>query len=343
LTAILEAKNVAKHYALRGFLRSRGIVKALEDVSFEVNEGEILSVVGESGCGKTTLAKVLMQIENVTGGQILLGGKDLTTIPRHEARKDVQMIFQDPYSSLNARKKAWKIIAEPLFINTDQPKDECKKIAKQMMNKVGLRADTCERYPHMFSGGQRQRIGIARALVTRPKLLICDEPVSALDVSIQAQILNLLMDLRDEMKLSYIFISHDLSVVKYISDRILIIYLGKVVEYGTKAAIFANPVHPYTQTLLGSSPKVASASKKIFSLQGEIPSRINPPKGCPFETRCPFVQERCREVSPPLAMREGRLVACHRADEGLDVKSSESGVSAGYPTERSQHAPRDLR
>ncbi|MGE0173707.1 MAG: ABC transporter ATP-binding protein [Oligoflexales bacterium] len=320
--ALLEIKNLAKHYTVGGMFQKKAQVKALEDVSFSLEKGEILSVVGESGCGKTTLAKLLMQIEEPNQGSISFEGKALRSQPQAEVRKKMQMIFQDPYSSINARKKAWKIIAEPLFINTSHPLTKCREITLEVMAKVGLRPEYADRYPHMFSGGQRQRIGIARALVTHPEIIICDEPISALDVSIQAQILNLLMDLQRDMGLSYIFISHDLSVVRFISDKVLVIYLGKVVEVGHKKNIFENPVHPYTKVLLASTPRIRHGQRKLYSGKGEIPSRINPPKGCPFESRCPFAIEECRQASPPLQEVEGRMVACYRAGESLELPMS---------------------
>jgi dipeptide transport system ATP-binding protein len=316
---LLEAKNVAKHYSLGGMFKKKAQVKALEDVSFSLEKGEILSVVGESGCGKTTLAKLLMQIEMPNQGSLHYNGQSIYDVPQDEIRKKMQMIFQDPYSSINARKKAWKIIAEPLFINTKYSLTKCREITLEVMAKVGLRPEYADRYPHMFSGGQRQRIGIARALVTQPEIIICDEPISALDVSIQAQILNLLMILQREMGLSYVFISHDLSVVRFISDKVLVIYLGKVVEFGAKKKIFDDPMHPYTKVLLASTPRIRHGARKLYNGKGEIPSRIHPPQGCPFETRCPFAIEKCRQTSPPLEEVNGRMVACYRAKERLEL------------------------
>ncbi|MES2856434.1 MAG: ATP-binding cassette domain-containing protein, partial [Bdellovibrionota bacterium] len=257
-------------------LGKSGLVKALDGVSFSLEQGKTLAIVGESGCGKSTLAKCLMLIESITAGDVSFEGKALSQTPAKDWRKQVQMIFQDPYSSLNPRKKCIDIIAEPLVIAGGLSKDEVRERARQMMAKVGLRPEFESRYPHMFSGGQRQRIGIARALMLRPKLLICDEPVSALDVSIQAQVLNLLMDLQDEFNLSYLFISHDLSVVRHIADHILVMYLGQVMEYGPRDNVFKNPKNPYTQALLTSHPDLnaiehgESASPKAL-VQGELP------------------------------------------------------------------------
>ena len=307
----LEVKGLRKHYDVRRFMKPPGKVKALDGVSFRLEKGKTLAVVGESGCGKSTLAKCLMLIENITDGAVLLNGRRLEETPAKEWREQVQMIFQDPYSSLNPRKKAIDIISEPLLIAGGVPKEKIRERALQMMDKVGLRPEFASRYPHMFSGGQRQRIGIARALMLRPKLLICDEPVSALDVSIQAQVLNLLMDLQDEFGLSYLFISHDLSIVRHIADDVLVMYLGQVMEAGPREAIFSRPQNPYTQALLASHPDLTHISEPKATLEGELPSPLNPPLGCPFQGRCPHVMSVCREKRPPLYDVDGRLSACH--------------------------------
>ena len=257
---LFEIKNLKKHYEVKkGMFSKPTIIKAVNDISFEVKKGEILSIVGESGCGKSTTAKLLMTIEKPTAGEIFFEGKDITKFSEKELqeyRKKVQIIFQDPYSSLNPRWKVGKIIAEPLKLNTDLSDKEIKEKVLAIMDKVGLKEDWYDRYPHQFSGGQRQRIGIARALVINPEIIICDEPVSALDVSIQAQVLNLLLDLQEEFNLTYIFISHDLGVVEHISDRIIVMYFGDIVESGDVDTIFSNPKHDYTKTLLSAIPKI---------------------------------------------------------------------------------------
>jgi dipeptide transport system ATP-binding protein len=316
---LLEVRNLKKTYELRRMFGKSGLVKALDGVSFTLPQGKTLAIVGESGCGKSTLAKCLMLIESITAGEVVFEGKPLSATPPQEWRKQVQMIFQDPYSSLNPRKKCIDIIAEPLVIAGGHSKEEVRERARQMMAKVGLRPEFESRYPHMFSGGQRQRIGIARALMLRPKLLICDEPVSALDVSIQAQVLNLLMDLQDEFNLSYLFISHDLSVVRHIADNILVMYLGQVMEYGPRENVFKNPKNPYTQALLTSHPDLnaiehgANQGPKAL-VQGELPSPLNTPPGCPFQKRCPYAFDRCTAERPALYDIEGRLSACHLHD-----------------------------
>lgn len=255
---ILEVQNLSKHFEVKSLFRKIGEVKALDNVSIALKSRETLAIVGESGSGKSTLAKCLMQIELPTSGTITLQGKPLSDIPKMEYRRLIQMIFQDPYSSLNPRKKAWQIISEPLQIMFSLDRQGCREAAAQMMTKVGLRSEQLDRYPHMFSGGQRQRLGIARALILKPKILICDEPISALDVSIQAQVLNLLMDLQDEFHLTYLFISHDLSVVRHLADRVVVMQSGKVVETGSRDEVFTEPKHTYTQALLGSTLGVRS-------------------------------------------------------------------------------------
>lgn len=308
---VLRVDHVQKRYPVKRLLRTVGSVKALSGISFALNRGETLAVVGESGCGKSTLAKLLMKIESPTEGGIFLGGTEIQNFSRMELLKEIQMIFQDPYGSLNPRKKAWQIISEPLMINTKLSRQECRDRAEAMMVKVGLGPEYADRYPHMFSGGQRQRIGIARALIMKPKVLVCDEPVSALDVSVQAQILNLLLRLQREMGLSYIFISHDLSVVRHIADRVLVVYLGKVVESGTADEIFQNPQHPYTQSLLDSTPTIPPRSTHANAITGEIPSPMKLPTGCAFHTRCPRAQDNCRRDVPVLEARtKTHMVSC---------------------------------
>ncbi|MFT6071214.1 MAG: dipeptide transport system ATP-binding protein [Bacteriovoracaceae bacterium] len=307
---VLEVKDLKKHYKVKTTFGKTALVKALDGVSFNATEKKTLGIVGESGCGKSTLAKALMRLEVPTSGELSLAGRQVDDFERSEYQSKIQMIFQDPYSSINPRKKAWQIIAEPLMINTDLSKEECKARACEMMNTVGLRPELANRYPHMFSGGQRQRIGIARALIQKPEIVICDEPVSALDVSIQAQVLNLLMKLQDEMGLTYLFISHDLSVVKHISDEIMVMYLGKIVEYGSREEVFLNPKHPYTKALIKASPSLDLGLGKHEPLQGELPSPINPPSGCAFHKRCPVATERCKSEVPTLEMKHGRMISC---------------------------------
>ncbi len=318
--SLLRATDVSRHYDVsRGMAAGSAIVRALDGVSFTVEKQRTLAVVGESGCGKSTLARLVTMIEQPTAGSILLAGHDLATITkaeRQEVRRTVQMIFQNPFGSLNPRKKVGTIIEEPILINTDQPKAERQEAARAMMARVGLRPEHYDRYPHMFSGGQRQRIAIARALILRPQLVVADEPVSALDVSIQAQVLNLLKDLQEEFELAYIFISHDLSVVQRIADEILVMYLGRAVEQGPGRRIFAAPRHPYTQALLASTPHIDPAKRKQrIVLRGELPSPLNPPSGCAFHTRCPHAIDRCGRERPPLTAFDGRQVACFRAEE----------------------------
>jgi len=309
--SVLDVKNIKKHYDVKKAFGSGGLVKALDGISFEAKAKKTLGIVGESGCGKSTLARQLMRLEEPTEGSITLEGKDISSFERAEYQSKIQMIFQDPYSSINPRKKAWQIIAEPLLINSTLSKADCKEKACEMMKIVGLRPELANRYPHMFSGGQRQRIGIARALIQKPEIVICDEPVSALDVSIQAQVLNLLMKLQDEMGLTYLFISHDLSVVKHISDEILVMYLGKIVEYGPREQVFENPLHPYTKALMNASPSLSLEHLgKHEPLQGELPSPLNPPPGCAFHKRCPVATEQCKSVEPSLEFKDNRFISC---------------------------------
>jgi len=307
---ILEVKDLKKHYPVKKSYKETKMVKALDGVSFAVAKQKTLGIVGESGCGKSTLAKSLMALEERTNGVVNFEDKDMNTLNSKEFKSAIQMIFQDPYSSLNPRKKAWQIISEPLMINTSLSKTECYDRSVELMTKVGLRPEMADRYPHMFSGGQRQRLGIARALALHPRILICDEPVSALDVSIQAQVLNLLMELQDELGLTYLFISHDLHVVNHISDEIMVMYLGKIVEYGSREKVFDNPMHPYTKALIASSPSIENKEDKGDPISGELPSPLNPPSGCAFHKRCPMATERCSQDVPILEEKNGRQVAC---------------------------------
>ncbi|MEO8345790.1 MAG: dipeptide ABC transporter ATP-binding protein [Betaproteobacteria bacterium] len=318
--ALLEARSLSRHYSVsRGLFRPKGLVRALDGVSFTVREGETLAVVGESGCGKSTLARQVTMIERPTSGQLLLDGNDAGTADaalRKRLRPLVQMVFQNPYASLNPRKQVGTLLTEPLTINSALKPAERQDAARAMMAKVGLRPEHYGRYPHMFSGGQRQRIAVARALMLRPRLVVADEPVSALDVSIQAQVLNLLMDLQQEMGVAYLFVSHNLQVVRHIADAVLVMYLGKTVEEGPKATIFARPAHPYTRALLASTPSLAAAGRGVrVALGGELPSPLNPPSGCAFHKRCPHAIARCAAEVPVLEPLGTARVACHRAAE----------------------------
>ena len=319
-SAILEARNLTRFYEVsQGPFKPSAVVKALDGVTFQVEAGKTLAVVGESGCGKSTLARQVTMIERPTGGQLQFDGFDLANASDHElkaARQRVQMIFQNPYGSLNPRKKIGTIIGEPLMINTQLSRVEQEERVRSMMAKVGLRPEHYNRYPHMFSGGQRQRIAIARALMLEPKLVVADEPVSALDVSVQAQVLNLLMDLQQDMNLAFLFISHDLSVVRHIADDVLVMYLGRLAEYGKAEQIFTRPRHPYTQALLASTPHLKAQNRKQrIILSGELPSPLAPPSGCVFHTRCPFATARCAEHVPDVEEFDGRLTSCLRAEE----------------------------
>jgi len=319
--AVLEAQALAKHYPVStGFLKPKALVRALDGVSFTLDAASTLAVVGESGCGKSTLARQLTMIEAPTAGRLLLAGADVThadTVLRKQLRQQVQMVFQNPFASLNPRKKVGLALEEPLVINTDANKAARGDRARAMMARVGLRPEHYARYPHMFSGGQRQRIAIARALMLQPKIVVLDEPVSALDVSIQAQVLNLLMDLQEETQVAYVFISHNLAVVELIADEVLVMYLGKVVEQAPKAALFATPRHPYTRALLASTPRIDASARQTRQVpSGELPSPLNPPTGCAFHKRCPHAVERCRVETPPLeVLGGGQRAACHRVHE----------------------------
>lgn len=315
--AVLEGRDLARYYNVkRGMFKPDATVKALNGVSFSLYSGRTLAVVGESGCGKSTLARLVTMIEDPSAGELLIDGKPADVKDRN-LRSQVQIVFQNPYGSLNPRQKVGTILEEPLKINTndDAATRRCK--AEEMMAKVGLRPEHYGRYPHMFSGGQRQRIAIARALMLRPKVLVLDEPVSALDLSIQAQVLNLLMDLQKEMGLAYLFISHGLSVVRHIADDVMVMYLGRPVEVGTADEVFNHPKHPYTAALLSATPIAdPEREKNRIRLQGELPSPLNPPTGCHFNPRCWKAQEKCRAVAPELEGTETHKYACHYPLEG---------------------------
>lgn len=318
--SLLKAINLKKYYPVKkGFFSPVQYVKALDGVSFTLERGKTLAVVGESGCGKSTLGRLLTMIESPTEGELYYQGKnflekDAETVKLR--RQKIQIVFQNPYASLNPRKKIGTILEEPLKINTHLSKEERKKVVLAIMEKVGLRPEFYDRYPHMFSGGQRQRIAIARGLMLNPDIVIADEPVSALDVSVRAQVLNLMMDLQQNLGLSYIFISHDLSVVEHIADEVMVMYLGRCVEQGTTEQIFGNPRHPYTKALLSATPRLSpELRRERIKLSGELPSPLNPPKGCAFNARCQFATERCRQQQPELkTYPDGVKIACFIVD-----------------------------
>lgn len=314
---LLEVKGVKKYFPVRGALGTTvQEVKAVNDVSFEMNRGETFGVVGESGCGKSTLGRTILRLTEPTAGQAIFEGTDVFAMGPSELqslRQDIQMVFQDPYSSLNPRKRIGAILEEPLNIhNIGTPRERTEKVLR-ILDTVGLQTDHYYRYPHEFSGGQRQRIGIARALMVEPKLVVCDEPVSALDVSIQSQIINLLKKLQHELQLTYLFIAHDISVVRYISDRVGVMYLGQMVEQAPTEAMFADPKHPYTRALLSSVPEPKlDAKRERIVLRGELPSPLNPPSGCVFHTRCPMAKPECKKVLPvKKELSAGHFVSCH--------------------------------
>ncbi|HWO68066.1 MAG TPA: dipeptide ABC transporter ATP-binding protein [Umezawaea sp.] len=323
---ILEVTDLVKHFPVRVgvlFKRTIGHVKAVDGVSFTLNKGETLGVVGESGCGKSTLAQVLMRLEPPTSGGAKFEGRDMFAMRGAELRKlrrDIQIVLQDPYTSLNPRMTVGDIVGEPFEIHTDvAPKGSRRRKVQDLLDTVGLNPEHIHRYPHQFSGGQRQRIGIARALALRPKVIVCDEPVSALDVSIQAQVMNLLGELQSDLGLSYVFIAHDLSVVRHLSDRVAVMYLGKIVETGTEDQIYERPTHPYTQALLSAVPvpdPTQRGRRDVIRLTGDVPSPINPPSGCHFRTRCWKAQDICATEEPELVVRTGdHPSACHFAEE----------------------------
>ncbi|WP_241649859.1 peptide ABC transporter ATP-binding protein [Rosenbergiella collisarenosi] len=312
---LIEAKALTKYYPVKtGLWGKSALVKALDGISFTLARGKTLAVVGESGCGKSTLGRLLTMIEVPTAGELYWNGRDLLQADRQAQilrRKKIQIIFQNPYASLNPRKKISQILEEPLIINTDLSKAERRERVLAIMSKVGLKTEHYERYPHMFSGGQRQRIAIARGLMLNPEVLIADEPVSALDVSVRAQVLNLMMELQQELGLSYIFISHDLSVVEHIADEVMVMYLGRCVEKGPKKSIFKQPLHPYTQALLSATPRLNSQDKQVrIKLTGELPSPLNPPTGCAFAARCRFKMAKCEQQQPLLKDYDNQSVAC---------------------------------
>lgn len=319
---LLESDGLVRHYRVgRGLGRPGATVKALDGVSFTLEASKTLAVVGESGCGKSTLARQLALVEKPDAGELRVSGEsvgdNMSGKKAKLLRRAVQMVFQDPYGSLNPRKKIGHILSEPISLNMgDLSRKEVEERVHEIMAKVGLRPGFYSRYPHAFSGGQRQRVAIARALILEPRVVVADEPVSALDVSVQAQILNLMMDMQEETNVAYIFISHDLSVVRHIADDVLVMYLGRVAEKGPTEEVFARPLHPYTQALLSSVPRInPTRHVEVQPLRGGPPSPINPPSGCALCGRCPFATEECEEVRPELRAFQGREVACHRIEE----------------------------
>ncbi|MED1784529.1 dipeptide ABC transporter ATP-binding protein [Brevibacillus fortis] len=322
-TPLLEVKGLQQHFPIKGgFLkRTTGHVKAVDGIDLTVYPGETLGIVGESGCGKSTTGRTILRLLEPTAGEVLFDGKDLAKLPKEEMRvmrRNLQMIFQDPYASLNPRMTIKQILMESLMVHNIGTKAEREKVIEEIIQVVGLRKEHLNRHPHDFSGGQRQRIGIARALVVKPKLIIADEPVSALDVSIQSQVLNLLKDLKKEFNLTLMFISHDLSVVKHLCDRIAVMYLGRIVEIADKRTLFENPSHPYTRALLSAVPVAKPRQKRErILLTGDLPSPANPPSGCTFHPRCPYATEICKTQVPSLSdIGKGQLVSCHLVQSG---------------------------
>lgn len=322
MAVVLSARDLTRHYEVsRGLFKGHALVRALNGVSFELEAGKTLAVVGESGCGKSTLARALTLIEQPTSGSLQIAGTEVTGASKAEhkqLRRDVQMVFQSPYASLNPRQKIGDQLAEPLLINTALSKAQRRDRVQKMMEQVGLRPEHYQRYPHMFSGGQRQRIALARAMMLQPKVLVADEPTSALDVSIQAQVLNLFMDMQQQYGTGYVFISHNLAVVRHVADDVLVMYLGRPAEMGPKADIYEKPLHPYTQALLSATPAIhPDPSKPRIRIAGELPNPLNPPDGCAFHKRCPYSTDRCANEVPAFRQVETRQVACHYAEQFL--------------------------
>jgi oligopeptide transport system ATP-binding protein len=355
---LLQAEHVVKYFPIkRGILIQREVarVHAVDDVSFEVHSGETLGLVGESGCGKSTLGRSIVRLFPLTDGRIVFDGQDISELSRRELRplrRELQIIFQDPYASLNPRKRVGQIVGAPLAIHNIGDRRERKRQVQELLEKVGLSPEHYNRYPHEFSGGQRQRIGVARALALRPKLVIADEPVSALDVSIQAQVINLLADLQEDFELTYVFIAHDLGVVRHVSDRIAVMYLGKIVELSPAEELYERPIMPYTEALLSAvpipDPRESQARERIV-LEGDVPSPINPPSGCRFHPRCRYATDICTKLEPPLVdYGNGHLAACHHplnvdketlARASVDERRTPTQADGGAkPTQPAQRA-----
>ncbi len=330
---LLEVQNLKTYFPIQGgiFRRTVGYVQAVDDISFDIKKGETFGLVGESGCGKTTTGRTILRLNKATGGKVIFDKKDVFALSAGDlkrTRRDMQIIFQDPYSSLNPRMPVGDIIGEGLRVHGMADRKEREKTVQYFLSVVGLRKEWVRRYPHEFSGGQRQRIGVARALALRPKFIVCDEPVSALDVSVQSQVLNLLEDLQKEFGLTYLFIAHDLSVVEYLSDRVGVMYLGKMAELAPSEELYKNPLHPYTKALLSAIPNPdPTVRKQRIVLQGDVPSPINPPSGCRFRTRCPIAIDRCTTEVPAFRMLgNNHFVACHRAEESSALMGTGSSL-----------------
>jgi len=323
MSTVLQARELTRHYSVsRGLFKPAALVQALNGVSFSLQAGKTLAVVGESGCGKSTLARALTLIEEPSSGSLQIAEHEVTGAShaeRKQLRRDVQMVFQNPYASLNPRQKIGDQLAEPLLINTHLSRAERREKVQAMMQQVGLRPEHYQRYPHMFSGGQRQRIALARAMMLQPKVLVADEPTSALDVSIQAQVLNLFMDLQEQYQTGYVFISHNLAVVRHVADDVLVMYPVRPVEMGPAVALYARPLHPYTRALLSATPAIhPDPDKPRMKISGELPNPLNPPSGCAFHKRCPHADERCRSERPELRLIDTRQVACHHVERIVD-------------------------
>ena len=350
---LLEIEHLVKHFPIKsGILFDREVasVRAVDDVSLTLHEGETLGLVGESGCGKSTLCRTAIQLLEPTSGSVRFRGRELVGLSRKQLRplrREIQMIFQDPYGSLNPRKRVGQIIGDPLLLHGLASGNQLRREVQQLMDRVGLQPEHYNRYPHEFSGGQRQRIGIARALALRPKLIIADEPVSALDVSIQAQIINLLEDLQDEFGLSYVFVAHDLGVVRHVSDRIAVMYLGKIVERSPAPVLYERPIHPYSVALLSAVPipdPKANAARKPVVLEGDVPSPVDPPPACRFHTRCPWATEICSQDEPPLAdYGTGQAAACHHPRNVDDNQIAEAELAPDSPESASERLPKAER
>ena len=333
---LVEVRDLKKHFPIHAgvFSRVSGHVYAVDGVSFEIGRGETLGLVGESGCGKSTVGRTILRLLEPTSGRIFVNGADITGLDRSGMlpyRRQMQMIYQDPYASLNPRMSAGEIVGEPLVIHQVGSATERRERVAQLFERVGLRPEATSLFPHEFSGGQRQRIGIARALALSPQLIVGDEPVSALDVSIQAQIINLLIDLQDELQLSYLFVAHDLAVVEHISHRVAVMYLGRIVELTDKTSLFETPLHPYTEALLSAVPiaKARAKGRKRVILSGDVPSPINPPAGCHFHQRCPYAMARCRVEVPTLReVAPGHLASCHLHDAGVRFPLAQTASAA---------------